>query len=338
MPTTRSSAVPGLHIERTGLLALLGSWAAIAPFAIASGADLPATEAPAELHILGERVVPESLSSAPDGTIYISSVGTGIIRRATPGSDTALPWIQPSMGPRQAVLGVYAEERSGTLWACADTRSASDDSVVGSPAELQGFDLRTGAPRGRYPLPTPGALCNDIATGPDGTVYATDTYNMQVVRLQPGATALEVWSAPGAFGPMQGKVDGIAVLAGTVYVNTVESGRIYAVPIGPGGNAGAAVQITLQRTLDHPDGMRSYGKDSVLLVEGGAPGRLSELRLTGGHGTLRTLKEGFPDDSVAVTVVGHTAYVLEAQWRALPHDPRYTPKPFHATAVSLAAP
>jgi sugar lactone lactonase YvrE len=329
-------------VERRIVLALLGSLAAIAPCARVAGADAPSAEPPsgppAELHIPGARVVPESLSSAADGTVYISSVGTGIIRRAAPGSDTALPWIQPAMGARQAVLGLYADDRSGTLWACANTRSAGNDSVVGSPSELQAFELRTGAPRGRYPLPTPGALCNDIATGPDDTVYATDTYNMQVVRLRPGAAALEVWSAPGAFGPVQGRIDGIAVLGTTVYVNTVESGQIYAVPIGPGGNAGAAMRISVDRSLDHPDGMRSHGTDTVLLVEGGIPGRLSELRLAGGRASTRTLKEGFPDDSVAVTVVGRTAYVLEAQWRALSNDPHYTPKPFHATAVSLGAP
>lgn len=320
------------------LMALVASLGAVAPWATAVGADSPIAALPAELHIPGVRVVPESLSSASDGTVFVSSVGTGIIRRATPGSDTALPWIQPLMGPRQAVLGLYVDERSATLWACADTRSRFSDSVVGSPAELQAFDLHTGLARGRYPLPTPGALCNDIATGADGSVYATDTFNMQVLRLRPGTAQLEVWSAPGAFGPTQGMIDGIAVLDGVVFVNTVGSGRIFAVPIGAGGNAGAATEIKLDRTLTGPDGMRSYGKNSVLLIEGVSPGRLSILRLEGGRGYLTTLKEGFPEDAVAVTAVGTTAYVLEAQWRALENDPHYTPKSFHATAVSLGAP
>jgi hypothetical protein len=315
---------------------VLARWSNV-PGAEAPVSPVQGAAPPPELHIPGARVVPESLSSAQDGTVYVSSVGTGIIRRAAPGSDTALPWIQPLLGPRTAVLGLYADERSGTLWACANTRSPRQDAVIGSPAELQAFDLRSGTLRGRFPLPTPGALCNDIATGPDGSVYATDTNNMQVVRLRPGAAQLEVWSAPGAFGPMQGKVDGIAVLDGTVYVNTVETGRLYAVPIGRGGNAGAAVQIQLPRTLDHPDGMRSHGGDSMLLVEGGAPGRLSQLRIAGGRASLVTLHEGFPDDAVAVTVVGPSAYVLEAQWRALASDARYAPRPFHATAVSLPA-
>jgi hypothetical protein len=37
-----------------------------------------------------------------------------------------------------------------------------------------------------------------------------------------------------------------------------------------------------------------------------------------------------------LTVIGgKTAYVLEAQWKALHPEPNYKPKPFHATAVSL---
>ena len=129
-----------------------------------------------------------------------------------------------------------------------------------------------------------------------------------------------------------------SIAPGADYVNTVETGRLYAVPIGPGGDAGAAVQLGPPRRLDHPDGMRSHGSDSMLPVEGGSPGRLSELRIAAGHASLTTLREGFPDDAVAVTVVGQSAYVLEAQWRALAHDAQYPPKPFHATAVSLASP
>ena len=72
-----------------------------------------------------------------------------------------------------------------------------------------------------------------------------------------------------------------------------------------------------------------------MLVEGGDPGRLSLVAVNGGSATLRTLKEGFPDNAVAATVIGQTAYVAEAQWRALHPDPSYTPKPFHATAVPI---
>jgi sugar lactone lactonase YvrE len=328
--------VPTYSVERQYPIVVLPLMASGLLFVASAAATAAPPTPPTELHIPGERVVPESLTSSRDGTVYIGSVGTGAITRVLPGTDTAQPWVQPPTGSPQAVFGLFADDRSGTLWACSATLGKPPESHPGSPSELQAFDLKTGAPKGRYPLPTDGAFCNDIATGTDGTVYATDTNNMQILRLTRGATHLEVWSADGAFGPKGGAVDGIAVLNHTVYVNTFVTGKIFAVSIGSDGKAGATVELKLERTLSNPDGMRTFRDKSLLLVEGGGPGRLSNVTLTQGGGTLETLKEGYPDNPVAVTVIGgKTAYVLEAQWKAMRPDPNYKPKPFHATAVSL---
>ncbi len=57
---------------------------------------------------------------------------------------------------------------------------------------------------------------------------------------------------------------------------------------------------------------------------------------------MTTLKEGFPDGPVGVTVVGTTAYVLEAQFASLrpPQGGAAPPpaKPFKATAVEVGKP
>jgi hypothetical protein len=56
-------------------------------------------------------------------------------------------------------------------------------------------------------------------------------------------------------------------------------------------------------------------------------------------GKVTTLKEGFPDGPVAVTVVGETAYLLEGQLSILfggaPGAAPPAPKPFKATAVQV---
>jgi hypothetical protein len=85
--------------------------------------------------------------------------------------------------------------------------------------------------------------------------------------------------------------------------------------------------------------MRRFGKNSLLLIEGGGVGRLSRLRINGDSAELETLKEGFPDGPVSVAVVGTTGYVLEGQLKTLfgPADPAAPSKPFHATAVPLNA-
>lgn len=296
-----------------------------------------AAERPAEIHIPGDRVVPESLTSDREGVIYIGSLAARTIFRVEPGSDTAQPWIQPGTDGMQSILGVLADDASKTLWACSISDPAPPDGPQPPPSTLYAFDLKSGSPKGKYVLPTAGAVCNDIAVGPDGTAYATDTANMQIVSLKRGAKALEVWSADDAFGPKGGVLDGIAVLKGAVYVNTLATSKLFRAPIQRDGKAGPATQVKLDRALERPDGMRTFGRNKLLIVEGGGPGRLARIDFDGEDGKLTTLKEGYPDNAVAVTVVGETGYVLEAQFKAR-RDPTYKANPFHATAVHVGKP
>jgi hypothetical protein len=81
--------------------------------------------------------------------------------------------------------------------------------------------------------------------------------------------------------------------------------------------------------------MRAY-RGNILLIESGGAGRLALLKISGDSGQLTTLKEGYPDGPVSVTVVGNAAYVLEAQLKAL-RDPNSHTNPFRATAVTLSS-
>jgi hypothetical protein len=64
--------------------------------------------------------------------------------------------------------------------------------------------------------------------------------------------------------------------------------------------------------------------------------------LNGNTGTETTLKQGFPDGPVAVTVVGTTAYLLEGQLASMmrrgPAPAAAKAKPFRATAVEVGSP
>jgi sugar lactone lactonase YvrE len=316
---------------------LIGTALAAALLSVASAKSGP----PAEISIPGEKVYPESLTSRPDGSILIGSIGQKVIYRASPGGATAQVWITPTLAGKQGIFGVFADTRSGTLWACASTPGSGGSS--GPPpdqSEVHAFNLQTGAPKGHYQLPTAGAFCNDIAVGSDGTVYLTDTANMEIVRLKKGARTLEVWAGNGAFGPKGGVLDGISVLGRRVLVNTLGTGKLFSVPIEAGGQAGSVTEVSLDRLLQRPDGMRSFGKNDVLVIEGGSPGRLSRITLSGNSGKITPIKEGYPDGPVAVTVVGTTAYVLEGQLAILfGRAPAGTAEhPFHATAVEVGKP
>ena len=293
--------------------------------------------APAELKIPGDRIFPESLTSTSDGRIMIGTITGRTIFLVKPGESAAEPWIKPDGDTTLGIIGVFADEASNTLWSC---HSPLPGTHGDTPATLKAYDLKTGEPKGRYPLPTTGAFCNDIAVGSDGTAYVTDTENMEVVRLAKGGDRLEVWAGNGAFGPKGKILDGISVLGNRVIVNVLETNKLFAVPIGADGNAGTVTEVKLDRAIDNPDGMRSFGSDGLLIVEGGGKGRLSKIKISGDTGQVTPLKEGYPGGPTAVTVVGTTGYVLEGQLDVLfgPSGGKGETKPFHATAVEVGRP
>lgn len=315
-----------------------------APEAEAPAADTAATAstAPAEIVVPGERLITESLTSTSDGAVIIGSVLGQTIFKAAPGSGTAEAWIQPGTNGLAGVFGVFADEASGTLWVCSGSFGAPPQpgAPPPPPSALHAFDLASGEPKGKWDVPTAGGFCNDIAVDSAGNAYITDTQNMQVARLAKGGDKLEVWAgANNAFGEPGSVLDGIAVLGDKVVVNALRTGKLFVVPIGADGAAGTVSEVSLNRPLEGPDGHRAWGS-ALLVAEGTAPGKLSRVDFTSPDltsATVTTLKEGFPDGPVAVTVVGETAYVLEGQLSLImgPPDPNAAPKPFKATAVPV---
>ncbi len=142
---------------------------------------------PTEITLSGTRIFPESITSTSDGTLIIGSLGHGNILRIAPGKTDAEEWIKPGTGGLNGVLGVFADERSRTLWVCSNNLDNK-----GEATSAKAFDLKSGAPKGTYKLPGDGTLCNDIAVSADGIAYFTDTRQGSVVMLKPGAKELEI--------------------------------------------------------------------------------------------------------------------------------------------------
>ncbi|MDO9714061.1 Vgb family protein [Paracraurococcus lichenis] len=319
-------------VRRVAVVLLLaasgGAWAAWA-----------ASDHRAEVTFPGERVYPESITATADGTLLVGSIVEGGVFRVRPGAATAERWIPPGAGDSMSTFGVLADERSGTLWVCSNDASALGVPPPGGrtkPVALKAFDLATGVPKASYTLPGDKTFCNDAAVAPDGTVYVTDSVQPHVLRLRPGAAALEVWAEHPSFGG-GAILDGIEIGAdGSVYVNTFTSGRLFRIAMGPDGKAGQVTELRTSQPLDHPDGMRRYGQDALLLAEGG--GRFDIVHLDGGdNARVEVVKDGYKGP-VSVVQVGDVAWILEGQQSTL-FGPKAggKPGPFRAYAVPLPA-
>jgi sugar lactone lactonase YvrE len=288
----------------------------------------------AEITFADGKVFPESVTSTKNGAIYFGSLGQDSVYRAAPNASKAEVWIQPKTQGLQTVLGVFADEPAGTLWVCASATGGRGGAPVVGETALKAFSLKDASFKASYVFPANG-LCNDIAVAKDGTVYATDTIGARVLRIKKGANAFDVWAADAA---LLGSADGIALLGdGAVYVNSVGQGTLLRIPVKADGSAGAITKLETSRPLTSPDGMRSVGKMTLLLVEGA--GRLDEVTISGDKAEVKVLKDGLTGPT-AVTLVGDIAYVSEARlnYRNDPKLRETDPGPFRAVAVPYRAP
>ena len=203
--------------------------------------------------------------------LIVGSLGHGNVLRIAPGKTTAEEWIKPGTAGLNNVLGVYADEKAKLLWVCSNNLENK-----GEETSVKTFDLKSGAPKGTYPLPGTGSLCNDIAVGADGTAYIADTRLASILMLKVGAKSLEVASKD----PLLAGADGLAFGdKTTLYVNSVSAGKLLRLDLGPDGKSTKITDLKLSRPLDRPDGMRSIGKHRLLLAENS--GKMSIVTIEG---------------------------------------------------------
>jgi sugar lactone lactonase YvrE len=312
---------------RRNLMNCVRFWA-IAIAALA-GVPLAAVAQRTEILIDDTRVFPESLTSTTNGTIIIGSLDHGTVYRVTPGASKAVTWIPAGTDGLTRTLGVFANDAANLLWVCTN-----DPDQNKNKAELKAFDLKTGVPKAKYPFPD-GGLCNDVAVARDGTIYVTDTRGGRILSLKRGATSLAVW---GADDKWKG-IDGIAILRnGAVLFNNVRQNQLARVDVKADGSAGTPTFLDLSQPIDGPDGMRALPGGHVILAENRS-GKIDIVTFDGDKAKIETIKDGFKLSPVAVTVIGKTAWVIEAKF-AYRNDPALKdkdPGTFGATAVQVPA-
>lgn len=284
-----------------------------------------------DIRIADTQVFPESVTSTSDGTIYAGSI-KGNVYRAAPGESVALPWITADdANGILTILGVFADEANETLWLCSVPNFFGPERSEGV-SSLMAFDLESGEQKGVYPFPPPASACNDIAIGPDGSVFATDTPNGRIFRLAPGDDALELYGEDAA---LVG-IDGIAFADdGTLYVNNVRTNEILRVEQNRRGGMMGLTKLTVSHELGGPDGFRHIDGHRFLQAEG-TLGRVSIVTIDGDTATLQILTDELTSTPGA-TPVGDTAYVIESQIGHLTNpELRDTPPgPFMLHAVPM---
>jgi sugar lactone lactonase YvrE len=291
---------------------------------------LAAADAPKAIDLPGDRLFPESVSIAPNGTAYVGSVNGGVLR-VTLATGKAEAWIKPGAYGSGALFGVLADTRNKLLWTCTNDLHARGVTVSGADAGswLKGFDLATG--QGKLSLAlSEGSICNDMAVGKDGSVYVTDTGHPRILRWKPGASALDTWVEDPVFAA---GLDGLAFGSdGNLYVNNVRNGMFFRVAMGADGKAGTITKLTPSRALGSPDGMRPLGGLDFALAEG--QGRITRLSVKGDSVEATTLAEGIAQPT-GVAPNGNTIWYVQGQLGALFNPNAPQPKlPFQLAPVA----
>jgi sugar lactone lactonase YvrE len=256
-----------------------------------------------EITLPGTRIFPESITSTKDGTLYYGSLGNGNVMRIPKGSTKAEEFIKAGSAGLANVLGVLADENAKTMWVCSPNLDGKGD-----PTSLKAFDLKTGAPKGSYPLPGGAmAFCNDIAVGDDGAAYIADTRLNSILMLKKGGTALEVVAKDDKLAG----ADGLAFGSKNVLiVNSVSSGKLFRLDLGADGKATAVTELALSRPLGRPDGLRSLGNNRFLQAENA--GVMAIVTVSGNAAQIQTIKDGM-ESTPAVTVARGLAWIVEGK-------------------------
>jgi hypothetical protein len=266
-------------------------------------------------------------------------VGDGGIVRVNPRTAESTVFVQSGTSGSRSILGVFADEASGTLWACSNDLSALGGPATGSDtgSALKGFDLKTGEGKRNVLLPASHAFCNDITSDTKGSVYVTDSANPTILKRSPGATTFDVFAQDSAFSAPQGGagLDGIAFGSdGNLYVTTYTAGELLRVEVKD-GRAGRVTKLSGNRHLQFPDALRALGDNRFLLIEGS--GRLDRVVIRGDAFAVTPIHDGFVTPT-SVARIGTTAWVSEGQLAFFfdPSKKNLSPSlPFRIYAVPL---
>ncbi|MHB1327491.1 MAG: SMP-30/gluconolactonase/LRE family protein [Gemmatimonadales bacterium] len=282
-----------------------------------SNALAPLRESTVWAQLSDSTIYPEGTDADPaTGVIYLGSIRHRTVYRVRQGDKTATDLGLGSRPDIGAVMGVRFDTPRNLLWLttvglptmagfrAADTSLAALVAVRPDNGQtVHRFDLPPGEPH----------LPGDLAIGPRGDVFVTDSRSPILYRLAPGGAALEAIRHP-LFRSLQG-------LAPT------EDGRyLYLADYAHGllrldlsSQAVSRVELVGGGTSLGIDGMVLAGNRLYAVQNGVAPPRVVRFELESGGATarVRVVDRHLPlaDEPTILTVLGNQViYVANSQW------------------------
>jgi sugar lactone lactonase YvrE len=164
--------------------------------ALAERADAPVSRGEVWATLEGRDLILEGSAYDPaTGSMLVGSLNKRAIL-AVSADGRVTDRVKRGDNGLNSVVGLHVDSTRGLLWAASVRRF--DDPTDTATAALFAFDARTGAFRRRVNAPDANAFLNDLTTGPDGTVYVTDSRGGVVWMVRPGAAAFERVVAAGS--------------------------------------------------------------------------------------------------------------------------------------------
>ena len=184
----------------------------------------------------------------------------GTLRRFTPEGDELL-----------GVFGLAVDEANGALWAATSAVSAMRGFLpdMDGTAALAEIDLESGAIRRTLPVVRRSGdrqshVLGDLAVGPDGSVFVTDSGGPVLWRLAPGGAALESFVESPEFISLQG----VAVVAGgaALMLSDHANGLLR---VDLGSRQVQRIESPLETSLIGLDGLTVTATGDVIAIQNG---------------------------------------------------------------------
>lgn len=265
-------------------------------------------------------VLPEGLAHDPaSGDFLVGSVRTGHVYRVRPDGDWSV-FIEPDARNGLAgTFGMTVDAPRRRLVVASASPPQHRGPNAGTPSGVLVFDLDSGRLLRRATTGEPGHLLGDVALGPGGEIYASDSASPVVFRLPPEGDRLEPWLAadPAALPNPQG----LAVTADgrRLYLADYHRG-LFRVTL-PGGTL-APVTVPANLNAGGIDGLYAVDGRLVAIQNGVSPQRILALRLDAegdavtGFEVLARALPGWDEPTLGTITAGALYYNAASGWPA----------------------